>query len=297
MPEAAGRPVVDDHFFFAPHSTGEALYAFTHQPMGPVRIGVVIVPPIGRERLRISQEIPTLGRDLAERGFPVIRFDYRGEGESGGPFAESTMISRVEDAVAAAAELTRRSGADRIALIGFHLGATIAVLAAARVRAEWLVLCDPVLKPQSYARNLLRASILQEGQYRRRLPVSEPDLRATLRAGHAINVFGFSVTAPLIDELEALHLEKPLREFPGHSTITYFASRCEPPPRDVADSATLLGAPDRCAVQPISMNFSWGTRKRWRRGLCPLNDAILTWLQNQDSGRGSIQPIPVRSGR
>jgi predicted alpha/beta hydrolase len=72
--------------------------------------------PIGRERLRVCHGIPSLGRDLAAAGFPVIRFDYRGEGESAGQFRDATVSSRVMH-VAAANELKRRTGVDRVLVV------------------------------------------------------------------------------------------------------------------------------------------------------------------------------------
>jgi uncharacterized protein len=284
MPDAGRGAIVDDHFFFAPHSSREPIYAFIHKPIGPARIGVVVVPPIGRERLRICQETPSLGRELARAGFAVIRFDYRGEGESGGSFCKSTLSGRADDAVAAAEELKQRTGIERVALVGFHLGAAVAVLAARRARADWLALCDPVCDTRGHARNLLRASIIQQSQYFGSVPAAEADVRAHLGAGGAFRAYGFDVAGPLFDDLERLDLRAPLSEFAGRSLITFFAPRSGPTPHMLVAWASCLGAPSRSLLSPIRASFSWTTRKRWTRRIGPLNDTIVGWLRQEAAG-------------
>jgi len=276
--ESAGTRLLEDHFFFESSFFEHSLYARTHIPVAGQRdVGVLVVPPIGRERQRILREMANLGRDVAAAGFPVLRFDYRGEGESGGEFSQSTVTTRVADTVAAASELRRRSGVSRVALIGFHIGAVVAALAARDAGADLLVCCDPVCGIQAYAKNLVRASILQQTQYSGRPPELESEVRARLRAGNVINVYGFFAAAPFIDELETLDISGALRAFPGSSAIMYFTPKDAPPPQPVQAWGALLGA--RCAVQPVTMNFSWTTRKRWVPRLRPLNEAVVGWLQ------------------
>jgi len=66
---------------------------------------VVFVPPEGHERLRCCKECVNFARDLARAGYPALRFDYRGEGESSGAFEESDVVSRLLDICAAVDEL------------------------------------------------------------------------------------------------------------------------------------------------------------------------------------------------
>jgi pimeloyl-ACP methyl ester carboxylesterase len=292
--EAAGARLLEDHFFFEPSAFEQPLYARTHIPVAGQRdLGVLVVPPIGRERQRILREMTNLGRDVAAAGFPVLRFDYRGEGESGGEFSESTVTTRVADTVAAAHELRRRSGAGRVALIGFHIGAVVAALAARDANADLLVCCDPACAIQPYVKNLIRASILQQSQYSGRPPELESEVRARLRAGNVINIYGFLAAAPLIDELETLDVTVALSEFSGSSAIMYFRPKEAPPPPPVHAWGALLGAPSRCAIRPLTMSFSWTTRKRWVPRLGPLNEAVVEWLQTT----GQEAPVPLLSAR
>lgn len=86
-------------------------------------------------------------RVLADHGCAVLRFDYRGLGESDGDFSRFTIRSGLEDAAAAMAVLCRQPEADatRLAVVGFSLGGSFAAHLAARnaaVRAA--VLWSPV---------------------------------------------------------------------------------------------------------------------------------------------------------
>jgi pimeloyl-ACP methyl ester carboxylesterase len=272
--------VLEDHFFFAPPSFEHALYGRTQISMdAPRGVGVVIVPPIGRERQRVLREMTTLGRDIAAAGFPVIRFDYRGEGESGGDFRMSTVSSRVADTAAAAAELRRRTGVSRLAVVGLHFGAVVAALAARQVRAEFLVCCDPVWTIAPYLKSLLRAGILQLSQHSGQPPVHESEMRARLRSGDPLNAHGYFAAEPFIDELEQLDLDAILRAFPGRSAVMHLAPSHAAPPETMRRWGVLLGAPSRCQVSSIPIKFSWTTRKRWIPRLGPLNDAVCSWLQ------------------
>ncbi len=278
-PAPAGR--AEEHFFFEPASIDGPLYARLHLPINPLDTGVVVVPPIGRERIRICHEMSFLGRDVAAAGFPVLRFDYRGEGESAGEFRQSSVTSRIADTVAAVEELRRLTGVRRVALVGIHLGALIAGLAAREAGADRLILCDPVSATQSYVSNLFRAVIFQQSQYFGRAAALEPELRARLRSGEVVTIYAFQTGAALIDELEALDMTTSLREFSGASAILYFSTREAMPPPSLDQWGTLLGGPSRCVVAPVVMNFSWTTRKRWTPRLEPLNRAIVDWLHSR----------------
>jgi fermentation-respiration switch protein FrsA (DUF1100 family) len=73
-----------------------------------------------------------LGRDLLGRGFSVLLFDLRARGESGG--YRSTAGDREQWDVLGAVDFVEARGipAERIGLLGFSLGAGIAILVAAQ---------------------------------------------------------------------------------------------------------------------------------------------------------------------
>jgi pimeloyl-ACP methyl ester carboxylesterase len=88
-------------------------------------------------------------RTLAASGIHVLRFDFRGNGDSDGDFADMTLSGEVDDARAAIAFLRRTRGVDRkrIGLIGHSLGSIVAQLVAARERVSSLVLWATITRP------------------------------------------------------------------------------------------------------------------------------------------------------
>jgi pimeloyl-ACP methyl ester carboxylesterase len=287
--EAVAPGAAEDHFFF----DAGTLYARTFLPCDPRDIGVVVVPPIGRERARINLETSGLCRDLAAAGFPVLRFDCRGDGESAGAFRDSTVGSRVADTLAAAAELRRRAPVGRLALVGVHLGASIAALAARDAGADLLVLCDPVCDVKQYVTNLLRTVVFQQRQHGGPT-TTEADLRAALSSGDVINIYGHLTGAPLIDALEALDVGPALQAFGGRSAILPFTGETAAPVLAVEAWRDFLGGPSRCTLSPIVMGFSWTTRRRWTTHLEPLDAAIVDWLTEAAVSGQTLVEDPCR---
>jgi len=117
--------------------------------------GVVLLSPLAEERKSSLRALVEIARDLAP-GLVVLRIDFRGTGDSSGCSEEMTLDSMVEDAVAAAEWLRESYGCRTVCLCGLRLGASVALLAADRARAEALVLVEPVVSGARYARDIER---------------------------------------------------------------------------------------------------------------------------------------------
>jgi putative redox protein len=71
--------------------------------------------------------------ELAEKDILALRFDFSGNGQSEGEFAESTYTKQIDEMQIAAGVIADK-GAKRIGLAGHSMGAVIAVLTAARTK-------------------------------------------------------------------------------------------------------------------------------------------------------------------
>ena len=130
-------------------SGGRALFGWLHRPARPVTsgLGLVICKPFGFEALCSHRTVRVLAESVADLGMPVLRFDYVGTGDSAElePSAEQ-IHAWVADIVAAITELQRRTGVNRVCLVGFRLGAMLATLAVKQCdQIGGLVLCAPVV--------------------------------------------------------------------------------------------------------------------------------------------------------
>ena len=118
--------------------------------------GVILCAPYGYEALCTHRGWRGLAATLATAGYPTLRFDYPGTGDSGGGESDPARVeSWLRGIEAAAACLRATAGVSRIALCGLRLGATLATLVAARIPdVDALVLMAPVVSGRSYVREL-----------------------------------------------------------------------------------------------------------------------------------------------
>jgi alpha-beta hydrolase superfamily lysophospholipase len=117
---------------------------------------VLLCNPFGEEAMRVHRSYRVLAGKLQEAGYPTMRFDYSGTGDSSGEAIESTVEHWLDDIEAAANEIQRRSGSPRIVLLGLRFGATLAALCAQRqhLPVAHLILWDPVVEGGGYLKEL-----------------------------------------------------------------------------------------------------------------------------------------------
>lgn len=117
-------------FYFGP--TDRRLFGVYHPPLSEVDsgVGVVLCTPVGDEYLRSHSALLKLADRLARAGIHVLRFDYRGCGDSELGFEAGDLEAWVEDIGTALRELRDGSGASRLGLCGLRLGGSLAALAA-----------------------------------------------------------------------------------------------------------------------------------------------------------------------
>ena len=136
---------------------GQRLFGILHLPeiTTPLRrIGVNILNPGLKNRVAPNRINVRIARMLCARGFPVLRFDPCGIGDSEGELAEGNelnmdlwgMIQRgafVPDTLVANDFFVREARLDHLAIIGQCGGAMTAMLAAARdARVHGVILVD-----------------------------------------------------------------------------------------------------------------------------------------------------------
>lgn len=237
-----------------------------------------MAPPIGRERLRCYRELANLARHLAAGGHPVLRFDYRGEGESTGQFQQTTLTSRAQDIAAAAAELRRVSGVEELCLLGLRLGAVLALMAANEVGAGRLVLVDPLCNPKGQINTLLRSNVVLQTHYTGKVSRDSNALREGLERGEPVFVYGFPVGKPLMDELATVDPVALLDAYKGEAELLYITPKESPPKRDLKRWLEHMD-PERTRTRCVVLAFNWTSRRRWMPRLDALNLAVAESLE------------------
>ncbi|HTU01351.1 MAG TPA: alpha/beta fold hydrolase [Candidatus Sulfotelmatobacter sp.] len=147
----------------------------------PERAGLFpcLVTAHGLGSSKDSDKYVLIAEEFSRAGIAVCRFDFRGCGESGGTFAETTVSEEVADARAVVEAMRRHPALDgRIVLLGSSMGAYVSLYVAQQdpailAIAAWACpadLDDLVEKPETVYEYGLGEPCLAEfraGQYRR----------------------------------------------------------------------------------------------------------------------------------
>lgn len=113
--------------------------------------GVVLCYPFGQEYMRAHCAFRKLAKSLSKKGYHVLRFDYRGTGDSGGDMNKVTAPDWLQDIECAVEELKDMTGVNRVALVGLRLGGLLAGVAGTRRRdLSELVVWDPIITGNEY---------------------------------------------------------------------------------------------------------------------------------------------------
>jgi uncharacterized protein len=186
-------------FYFG--QTDKPLFACYHEPSLATRrkCAVVVCQPVGHEYINCHRALRQLASRLCYAGFPVLRFDYYGCGDSSGSAEEGRILQWLEDIAMAISEVRRRTGAVEVCLVGLRVGAALAMIAATeQVDPESLVLWDPVVTGDSYLDGLLH---LQKEMLRFR-----PKPSTTQESQDYMDVLGFPLSRFLQAELKNINL-------------------------------------------------------------------------------------------
>jgi hypothetical protein len=164
---------------------GEKIFGILHRPLHSQHVpAIVICPGFAGNKCGKFRMFVTLGKELAKLGIAVLRFDYRGAGDSEGEFQDITLEGKVSDTLKCLSFLARDPQIDssRLGLLGRSLGGAIAVLAAGRFQMiKSLALWAPVFRSdpwrelwESFSSNQQLDQAKQE--VLRNLPANIPNL-------------------------------------------------------------------------------------------------------------------------
>ncbi len=207
-------PILNEDSLFL-DLNGARVFATLHRPVGDATRGVVMCHPMGEEKLWSHRVYVTFARALAAAGVAVLRFDFRGEGDSDGEFSTSTLESRVEDACLAIDSLrTMCPSVKQLTVLGLRLGAAVAVVAAARHRGvDRLVLWDPIVDGSVYMQAVLRLNLMFQMAVHQKVVENREALVARLERGETVNIEGYELAEPLFREVSTFRLGDALAKF------------------------------------------------------------------------------------
>ena len=154
-------------FYFG--ESAAPIYGVSHEPQGDQyrTSSILICNSVGHEYIRSHGCLRQLADLLSRQGYYVLRFDYRGSGDSAGSFEALDLANCCEDVEMASEELKALSGQQRVITIGVRVGAMISALSARNTKFVKQIMWDPVLIGADFVNNLkqLQMELLSSNYY------------------------------------------------------------------------------------------------------------------------------------
>lgn len=128
-----------------------------HLPRGASRqTGILLCNSWGTEYLRSYRGLRELAQSLSACGFPVLRFDYGGTGDSGGDGRHAGVETWVSELGIASLALRAETGCSELCLLGLRFGALLAqeAVATGAVDAQAVALWDSPPSGEVFVANL-----------------------------------------------------------------------------------------------------------------------------------------------
>ena len=253
----------------------QPLFGCLHQPAPGAKrqCGVVLSSPFGHEYINSHRALRQLATLLATAGFPVLRFDYYGCGDSLGEECEASLSRWIEDTSAAISELQKRAGLGRVSMIGLRLGATIATAVAGRRQdIAGLVLWDPVTNGSKFLEETL---LLQKQRMRfRHKPRTSQDVSTA-----TTDFLGFALPSSLREGLAALDISRMLPLTP--EKVLFIAS--DPQGKDRCLPQHLVGSAPYADFQSFMAPRIWeGTPEGTLLVPAQILRSIVSWMVDKN---------------
>jgi dienelactone hydrolase len=115
-------------------SEGEPVLGVLHLPDSTPAPGIIMCHGFTGHKAEAHRLFVGAARDFCRHGLAVLRFDFRGSGDSAGEFREMTLSREITDARTALGFLASRPevDADRLGVLGLSFGGCVAACLAGR---------------------------------------------------------------------------------------------------------------------------------------------------------------------
>lgn len=268
--------------FFFPSGAYE-LYGVLHQPARVTGPGFVFCHPLGEEKLWSHRVLVSFARTLANAGCPVLRFDYRGNGDSSGEFAEADVDAILSDVDCAIDTLEAKTGIDEVALLGLRFGGTAAAqIAERRADVRRLVLWAPIVEGARYMQDLLRINLSTQLAVYREIRADREALVGEFAAGRTVNIEGYEFSPRMYEQIAALKIAGARRAFAGPVLVTQIERAATAKP--AVDLLALTATYGAAAHRLIQEDFFWKEIDRFYDVAPRLFASTLEWLALEPSG-------------
>lgn len=266
---------------------GEALLGVLSRPERPSALGLVIVVGGPQTRVGSHRQFVLLARRLAAAGYPVLRFDYRGMGDSTG---EAKDFETIDQDIATALDALQQACpvVQRVVLWGLCDGAAAALLycgARQDRRVAGLCLLNPWVRSEaSLARTHLKhhysARLLQGAFWRKLLSGKLNVLRSVAEMWGNLKASRSNPSSTNSDAPFQTRMALAMRQFPG--PVLVLLSGNDYTAKEFLGTANtdpawsgLLQRPGMQRVDVAEADHTF-SRQDWRLAV---EQAVLNWME------------------
>ncbi|MFB3883424.1 MAG: alpha/beta hydrolase [Armatimonadota bacterium] len=221
---------MSDEIQVAFSSHGEQVVGLLHLPAASPAPGVAMCHGFTGHKAETHRLFVKAARDFARRGLAVLRFDFRGSGDSAGDFREMTVSREIEDAAAAMDFLVSRPevAGDRVGILGLSLGGCVAACQAGRdPRIKALVLWAATAHPDRIAQR------------------TAPEFSGA----DVLDMNGWGLGRAFVDDVRGVRPLEEVARYTGPSLVVHGSNDETVPPADASDYRVALGG--RCALHMV----------------------------------------------
>ena len=187
----------------------------------------VICDPFAEEKKCAHRPLTDAARMLCARGCAVLRFDYRGCGDSQGRFAEFTPHDWVEDLRVAATRLRQEAPGAPLGLAGLRMGCSMAhAVALEREDVRFLMLWEPIIDGAAYVKQNLKRSMVK-AMLTRGDDFAAEEVQSA-REAEIIDLDGYEVSPEAMRQLGDIGLADKQSAFDGPLFVLNIGTRQEP---------------------------------------------------------------------
>jgi len=116
---------------------------------------IIICPPLALEYMNSYRSLRWIADYFALAGFPVLRFDYHGTGDSSGSNLDENRLPDWLESIELAYEYVKTiTGINSVGLFGFRMGAALGVISAEKIQYDFMVLWDPIERGKRFIREI-----------------------------------------------------------------------------------------------------------------------------------------------
>lgn len=255
-------------FFFRGSGGCRLLGVLYHpEPHGVRNTGIVYCHPFTEEQNMAHTAAVKACRALCALGYPVLRFDLSGCGDSEGTLDQAGIPAWLEDIGAAMDAIRHESGVPQAALLGLRLGGGLALLSAREGAAlPFLILWEPVLDFSLYIRQFLRRSVASRIVADTAGGATAANLEQELEHKGAVNVIGYPISRTLVEGFRSVS-RKPMGLAPRCPILLLSISQMDRPSALLRAWRTELGRRDApVTFDHIQAEPFWDRYWRWE---CP----------------------------